>query len=93
VHETSFYYDVLAPATASLDIWVTEYIHVMSGAEAIAEWYKSTGMRPFLDALATDAHREEFTSDYLEAIRRVYAPRADGRVLFPFRRLFMIAVA
>jgi trans-aconitate 2-methyltransferase len=59
--------------------------------EDIVEWYKGTGMRPFLDALSGDAERGRFTAEYLAAIREGYAARDDGRVLFPFRRLFMVA--
>ena len=90
-HDTTFYYDVMAPHARQLDVWATEYIHILDGAEAVVEWYKGTGMRPFLEALETDGERERFTADYLEAIRGVYRPRADGKVLFPFRRLFLIA--
>jgi trans-aconitate 2-methyltransferase len=90
-HDHAFYYDTLAPHASSLDIWATEYLHIMDGAEAIVEWYKGTGMRPFLEALPTDAHRARFTADYLAAIREVYPARSDGKVLFPFRRLFIVA--
>jgi trans-aconitate 2-methyltransferase len=90
-HDTAFYYDTLAPHASSLDIWATEYIHIMDGAEAIVEWYKGTGMRPFLEALPTDADRARFTADYLAAIREIYPARPDGKVLFPFRRLFIVA--
>jgi trans-aconitate 2-methyltransferase len=90
-HDTAFYYDTLAPQASQLDIWATEYLHVLEGVEAIVEWYKGTGMIPFLRALNSDEERERFAADYLEAIRDVYRPRADGKVLFPFRRLFLIA--
>ena len=63
----------------------------MERPEDIVEWYKGTGMRPFLDALSTDAEREAFTAEYLAAIREAYPARPDGRVLFPFRRLFIVA--
>ena len=63
----------------------------MADADAIVEWYKGTGLRPCLEALATDEQRMEFTGDYLEEIKKVYPVRGDGRVLFPFRRLFLIA--
>jgi trans-aconitate 2-methyltransferase len=90
-HTDAFYYDVLAPHAAILDIWATEYVHVLDSAEGIVEWYKGTGMRPFLEVLPSDADRARFTADYLEAIRDVYPARSDGKVLFPFRRLFVIA--
>jgi trans-aconitate 2-methyltransferase len=48
-------------------------------------------MRPFLEALPDDDARRCFTAQYLDAIRGVYSVRTDGRVLFPFRRLFLIA--
>ena len=85
-HDTAFYYDTLAPHAGRLDIWATEYMHVLESAEAIVEWYKGTGMLPFLRALTTDAERTSFAADYLQAIRRIYLPRPDGKVLFPFRR-------
>jgi len=90
-HDAAFYYDALAPHAARLDLWETEYLHIMDSAEAIVEWYKGTGMRPFLNALVSDAERARFTADYLEAIRAEYTPQSDGKVLFPFRRIFAIA--
>jgi trans-aconitate 2-methyltransferase len=92
-HDTAFYYDVLAPHVSRLDLWATEYIHVMGSAEGIVEWYKGTGMRPFLEALKTDAQRARFTADYLAAIREAFPARGDGKVLFPFRRIFIVATA
>ncbi len=91
VHDPGFYYDVLSPYAERLDIWHTEYIHLMPAADSIVEWYKGSGLRPFLETLRTAADREQFTADYLDAVRAAYPARADGRVLFPFRRLFLIA--
>jgi trans-aconitate 2-methyltransferase len=90
-HEMEFYYDVLAPAAARLDLWATEYLHILPDAEAIVEWYRGTGLRPFLEALDTDAERARFIADYLEALRPHYPPRPAGGVLFPFRRIFLVA--
>jgi trans-aconitate 2-methyltransferase len=89
--EMEFYYDVLAPAAARLDLWATEYLHILPDAEAIIEWYRGTGLRPFLEALDTDAERARFIADYLEALRPHYPPRPAGGVLFPFRRIFLVA--
>jgi len=90
-HEMDFYYDVLAPAAARLDLWATEYLHILTDAEAIVEWYRGTGMRPFLEVLATDGERQRFAADYLVSLRPHYLPRAAAGVLFPFRRIFLIA--
>jgi trans-aconitate 2-methyltransferase len=89
-HDPAFYYDVLAPHAAGIDLWQTEYMHVLDSPEAIVEWYRGTGLRPFLNALAEE-DRPHFLADYLDAIRPCYPSRADGRVLFPFRRLLLVA--
>ncbi len=91
VHEAGFYYDVLSPLVKRLNLWETTYIHVLPTVDAIAEWYRGTGLRPFLSHLASDAEREEFVRDYAGALRHGYSPRSDGCVLFPFRRLFLVA--
>ena len=86
------YYDLLAPLARRLDLWETDYVHVLDGVDAILEWVRGTGLRPYLDPL-DKAERAEFTSRYLAALGEAYRPAADGRVLFPFRRLFIIAEA
>jgi len=91
VHEPSFYYDALAPHAARLDIWLTEYQHIMAGAEAIVEWYKGSGLRPFLEAINSENERNKFLEEYTSRIRDAYPPRPDGKVLFPFLRLFIAA--
>jgi trans-aconitate 2-methyltransferase len=91
VHEPAYYYDALAPIAASIDIWQTEYMHILPDAAGIVEWYKGTGLRPFLDALAADKLRADFTAQYLERIRQEYPTHRDGQVIFPFLRLFVIA--
>jgi trans-aconitate 2-methyltransferase len=91
VHDTGFYYDLLAPLAARLDIWRTEYLHVLDNAAAIVAWYAGTGLRPFLDALPSEGHRAGFTAEYLALIREAYPARPDGKVFLPFLRLFLIA--
>jgi trans-aconitate 2-methyltransferase len=90
-HHPAFYYDVLSPRAASVNVWETIYQHVLPNADAIVEWYKGTGMRPFLEACKTDSEREEFLAEYTKRIRVAFPSQPDGKVLFPFRRLFAIA--
>ncbi len=73
------------------DLWSTDYIHVLEGPEAIVEWYKGTGLRPFLDRLTEPMEQERFLADYLREIEKAYPRQPDGRVLFPFHRRFVIA--
>lgn len=91
VEEPSFYYDVLAPLARRVDLWTTEYLHVLPNAKAVVEWYRGTGLRPWVDQLPDDNHRDRFLAAYEELIETAYPPQPDGRVLFPFRRLFVIA--
>jgi trans-aconitate 2-methyltransferase len=88
----SVYYDSLAVSAGTLDIWETEYSHVMEGPQAIVDWISSTGLRPFLDVLDPD-ERSEFVDRLLARVAAGFPRRVDGRVLFPFRRLFVIAYA
>jgi trans-aconitate 2-methyltransferase len=87
-----FYYDVLSPLVARLDIWETEYLQVLEGEDPVKEWTKGTWLKQFLDALE-EPQRSAFEADYAARLRSAYPPRPDGRTLFPFRRLFMVAVA
>jgi trans-aconitate 2-methyltransferase len=91
VHDLATYYDILSPSAGAVDLWETEYLHILGDAGAIVEWYKGTGLRPFLDALGNEKMRGDFLGEYLERIRSAYPVRGNGRVIFPFRRLFVIA--
>ncbi|MCX8998513.1 trans-aconitate 2-methyltransferase [Rhizobiaceae bacterium BDR2-2] len=85
------YFDRLGPKAARIDVWHTVYNHPMADAEAIVEWVKGTGLRPYLDA-AGPGHRDAFLADYTARIDRSYPPMADGRRLLRFPRLFVVAV-
>ncbi len=84
------YWRLLAPLTQSLDIWESEYLHALCGEDPVAEWTKATALMPFLEALA-GAERSAFEAAYRARLRQAYPREADGRTLFPFRRLFIVA--
>lgn len=88
--EPAEYYGILAPCSRLVDIWETEYTQVMDSAEAIAEWTAGSALRPFLHKLG-EGGQQEFLARYTKALRSAYPPRGDGRVLFPFRRIFLVA--
>jgi trans-aconitate 2-methyltransferase len=84
------YWDILRPHAASLDLWETTYLHVLTGPDPVVEWAAGSSLRPFLDPLP-EAQRSAFKAAYAAALRPHYPPRADGSTLLPFRRLFLIA--
>jgi trans-aconitate 2-methyltransferase len=92
VAEPEFYYDLLAPIAASLDIWETEYLQVLEGENPVKEWTKGTWLNPVLAALE-EPERSHFEAAYGERVAAAYPPRGDGKTLFPFRRMFLIASA
>ncbi len=91
IEEPDFYYETLAEQANNLDIWETEYHHIMDSPEAIVDWISSTGLRPFLQVLADEQERELFTSKLQKSVRTSYPKCKNGKVLFPFRRLFVVA--
>lgn len=82
------YYDLAAPL-ADVDIWRTTYYHPMSGPEAIVEWLRATGLKPFLEPLSPELQRV-FLEDYERRIDAAYPVRGDGKRLLAFPRLFLI---
>jgi len=91
VESTDLYYRLLSAHTPEVEIWVTEYVHVVANAAAILEWVKGTTLRPYLDLLPSPEDREAFLGEVLTGLNVAYPRQEDGRVLFPFRRLFLLA--
>ena len=90
VETVNSYFDILARHAKSLDIWTSEYLHVLEGEDAVFQWVSGTGLRPYLDALTED-ERAIFTREYKARLSIAYPRRADGKTLFPFSRLFAVA--
>jgi trans-aconitate 2-methyltransferase len=91
--DAAFYYDLLCTraGAARIDLWETSYDHVMPSREAVVDFVRYTGLRPYLDVLSGEDERAEFLGDLLREVEKAYPSRADGKVLFPFKRLFFIA--
>ncbi len=90
-HPPGFYYDLLKPLAADIDLWETTYYHQLAGPESVLEWFRGSGLRPFLEALRDDSERRSLETKLMERYQKTYPRRADGQILFPFRRLFFVA--
>ena len=87
----SEYYDLLGEIMDSFELWETVYMHAMLSHDAIMEWYRGTGLRPYLAALTPEL-QQEFEKDVLDGVKQAYPVQKDGSVIFPFPRLFFLGV-
>jgi trans-aconitate 2-methyltransferase len=84
------YYDLLCNQASLLDIWHTDYFHVLEGEAPVADWISSTGLVPFLSVLPEGDHAA-FIADYAARTNAAYRRQKDGTVLFVMPRLFVVA--
>ena len=84
------YYDLLAPHAAQVDVWHTIYQHPLADAQAIVQWLRSTGLKPFVESLP-QALQTAFLEEYERRVAQAYPARADGRRLLAFPRMFIVA--
>jgi trans-aconitate 2-methyltransferase len=91
VGNVDWYYRMLAAHCSRVDIWRTTYYHPLKGgASAVVEWFKGSGLRPFLAPLDPE-ERSAYLEHYKSALERAYPLLPDGTLLLPFPRLFMVA--
>lgn len=84
------YFDILSDISADFDIWKITYCHHMPDYESIIEWYKGTGLRPYLEQLS-DKDGKEFIADVYSELKVRYKVQKNGEIMFKFPRLFFIA--
>ncbi|KAJ5601858.1 Trans-aconitate 2-methyltransferase [Penicillium lagena] len=84
-------YDELKPFCSAVNVFHTSYYHALESHEAVIEWVKGTGLRPYLDPLQPE-EKEEFLRDYLKRLKAGYPVSVDGKVLLRYPRLFVVAI-
>ncbi|MBP0455748.1 methyltransferase domain-containing protein [Kitasatospora sp. RG8] len=91
VHEPGEYLQALADAGCTADVWETTYSTLLTGPDPVLEWVKGTALRPVLTRLTDPADRDAFLAEYGALLREAYPAGPHGTV-FPFRRIFAVAV-
>ncbi len=84
------YYDILSEIASDFNLWCTTYCHRMQSHEQLLEWYRGSGLRPYLNIL-NDEDKSEFEKDIYESIIKVYPIQRNGEIIFNFPRLFFTA--
>lgn len=84
------YIDLLEGLGLEVELWETVYYHMMPSAADVLEWYRGTGLRPYLAALPT-ARRGEFEVELLARVEAAFAHQASGELVLKFPRLFFTA--
>ena len=88
---SEYYYDLLADISHSFEMWLTTYFHKMKSYESMLEWYRGTGLRPYLEEL-NEAQKADFESEFLNRVMQEYPIQANGDIIFKFPRLFFTAI-
>jgi trans-aconitate 2-methyltransferase len=69
-----------------IDCYHLTFHHPMDRPADVVQWYRSTGLRPFLDALPKDRHAE-FLAQLTTRLNAAYGTA--GAMTFDFKRLFI----
>lgn len=83
------YYDLFSALDCDFEMWQTSYYHIMDDFKGIIEWYRGSGLRPYLDRLS-QSEQENLISDLLYGLKDYYTMQADGKVILKMPRLFFI---
>jgi trans-aconitate 2-methyltransferase len=90
IESAGWYYGLLRQNCSRVDVWRTTYHHpIAGGADAVVEWFKGSGLRPFIAPLE-QAEQQAYLDRYRAAVSRAYPALPDGMVLLPFPRLFIV---
>lgn len=84
------YYELFSCNYSSVEIWQTNYFHQMNAHEEIVEFVKGTALLPYLNCL-NEIEREAFLNLVLQNVIDHYKPSPNQKILFEFKRIFVLA--
>ena len=86
-----YYYNILSRLSTKVDMWTTTYLHIMETHESLIEWYSSTGLKIYLERIGNDQEVRRFKNEILATCKASYPIQSNGKILFPFKRIFFVA--
>ncbi|MDR2481462.1 MAG: hypothetical protein LBD07_04110 [Spirochaetaceae bacterium] len=89
-YDLDYYYESLSKKSDDIELWETHYFHIMPSQQSIIDFIESTALRPYLNELNNE-EKIEFKNELLIALKKYYKIQTDGKVLFPFKRIFILA--
>jgi trans-aconitate 2-methyltransferase len=91
VDDAAGYATRLTALGAVVDAWETTYVHLLpaDGEHPVLRWMEGTALRP-VRARLDEAAWAGFRADLGERLAAAY-PEDNGSVVFPFRRIFVVA--
>jgi trans-aconitate 2-methyltransferase len=88
--DLDFYYDIISKLATRVELWESSYFHILNSQESVIDFVRTTGLKPYLDCLPSDEMKSEFEQEVLTECKKYYKLQSNGKVLFPFDRLFFI---
>jgi trans-aconitate 2-methyltransferase len=85
------YANLLMDAGCKVDVWETTYLHQLTGEHPVLDWITGTALVPVRDRLSAEAF-EQFGHELIPLLHDAYPARVDGTTIFPFRRVFIVAM-
>jgi trans-aconitate 2-methyltransferase len=92
VEKAGAWYDALVTHASDVNVWRTQYSHVLKDVGAIVEWVKGTGLQPFLNRIGNEEAKKAYLAEYERRLSDLYPKMGDGKVLLVYPRLFVVAV-
>lgn len=74
-----------------LEMWRTTYFQTLTGRDPVLEWVRGSVLAPVMAAM-NDHEKAAFEAALTEAYAAAYPPADDRTTLFPFSRLFIVAM-
>lgn len=84
------YYDILSDHFSDVEIWQTNYSHIMDNYNDIINFISATGIRPYLEIMNI-SEQNQFKNCLIEEIKKEYTIQKNGKIIFTFERIEFVA--